>query len=496
MRDVYDDLLTRLSEVRDLGAARSVLYWDQTTQMPAKGGADRGRSISALAKICHEKFTDPEIGELLDQLSGWEPARDSGTLEHDVLRVVRRDYDRAVRVPAEYAARASAHSSAAYQAWLKARPENDFAAVVPVLEKGLDLAREFLSFFPDSEHIADPMIDGPDPGMTVPMVRELFTALRAELVPLVDEVCSRPAPESSCLHQPFARDAQMTFSRDVAEAVGYDFDRGRLDLTAHPFMIRFGQNDIRITTRVDDEFLGDCLYSTIHEAGHAMYEQGLAEELGGSPVAGGASMGVHESQSRLWENIVGRSREFWQYWLPKATAHFPEQLGNVSLEDMVVAVNRVERSLIRTESDELTYNLHIMIRFDLELAMLEGDLAVKDLRDAWNARYESDLGLTPDTDSDGVLQDVHWFHGRIGGMFHGYTIGNVMAAQFYEAALNAHPDIPACIASGDYSLLYGFLRDNIYASGSRYLPQEIMVQATGRDLCIKPYMTYLRNKFL
>jgi carboxypeptidase Taq len=495
MQDVYEDLLTRLGEVRDLGAARSVLYWDQTTQMPAKGGADRGRSISALAKSCHQKFTDPAIGDRLDRLADWDVAQDPGTLEHDVVRKVQREYSRAVRVPAEYAGRASAHSAAAYQAWIKARPANDFASVVPVLEKGLDLAREFLSFFPDSAHVADPMIDGPDPGMTVPMVRELFTALRAELVPLVEEVCSRPAAETSCLHQAFPADAQMAFSRQVAEAVGYDFERGRLDLTAHPFMIRFGANDIRITTRVDDSFLGDCLYSTIHEVGHAMYEQGLAERLAGSPVAGGASMGVHESQSRLWENIVGRSRQFWQYWLPIAQEHFSAQLGHVSLDDMVAAANRVERSLIRTESDELTYNLHIMIRFDLELAMLEGDLAVKDLRDAWNSRYESDLGLAPDTDSDGVLQDVHWFHGRIGGMFHGYTIGNVMAAQFYDAALAAQPQIPGEIAVGDYSSLYRFLQDGIYQHGSRYLPQEIMVQVTGQELSIDPYMRYLRGKF-
>jgi carboxypeptidase Taq len=488
MESLFDELTRLLAEVLDLQSTSMLLYWDQTTQQPARGAAARGRASAALTKVIHERFTAPRIGKLLDRI---KPANE---FQQAVLRVTRRRYERAIRLPADFSARCSAHQSTAYQAWLEAREANDFMKVAPVLEKTLDLSLEHASYFPECEHPADASIDGPDPGMTAAAIREVFSELRNELVPHVDAFCELRKRDDAILHQPFDRDAQLAFSRKVAAGIGYDFERGRLDLTAHPFMARLALDDARITTRVDDNFLGDCLYSTIHEVGHALYELGLSRESEHTMLAGGVSAGVHESQSRLWENMVGRSREFWQYWLPEAQGAFP-QLAGIDADGMYEAVNTARRSQIRTEADELTYNLHVMIRFDLELAMLEGKLGVADLRDAWNARYESDLGLTPDSDRNGVLQDVHWFHGGIGGMFQGYTLGNIMAAQFYEAALAAHPDIPAEIATGNYSLLHGYLRQEIYQHGKTYLPDELVQRVTGKPLSIAPYMRYLHRKF-
>jgi carboxypeptidase Taq len=492
VREKYDELSERLAEIADLQAAGSVLGWDQATYLPPKGAPARGRSMAALSKVVHQKFTDSRIGDLLDLLGPW--AAEQAGIESAVIRSTRKRFDAAVRVPADYSGRMAAHRAQSYQAWHEARPRDDFASLVPILEKTLELSQEYASFFPESVHPADPFIDRPDPGMTTESIRAVFCELRKELVPLVDAFCARPERDDSLLHRPFAPDAQLAFSRRVAEQLGYDFDRGRMDLTAHPFMTSFGLDDVRITTRVDENYFGDCLYSSIHEAGHAMYEQGVSRDLECSVLCGGVSMAVHESQSRLWENMVGRSREFWEHWLAPAQAAFP-QLAGASIDSMFEAVNAVKRSQIRTEADELTYNLHIMIRFDLELAMLEGNLAITDLRDAWNARYECDLGLTPDSDKNGVLQDVHWFHGHIGGMFQGYTLGNIMAAQFYETALARHPEIPAEMAAGKYGTLHEFLRSEIYQHGSRYLPDELVPRVTGAPLSIRPYMRYLRGKF-
>jgi carboxypeptidase Taq len=277
--------------------------------------------------------------------------------------------------------------------------------------------------------------------------------------------------------------------------LGYDFDRGRQDKTRHPFQTSLSLGDIRITTRVKENDLGDALFSTIHEAGHAMYEQGIRSELEGTPLQHGTSSGVHESQSRLWENIVGRSRGFWEFFYPKLQAAFPSQLGNVPLDVFYRAINKVEPSLIRTDADEVTYNLHVMIRFDLELQLLEGKLAVRDLPEAWRERYQSDLGVSAPDDRDGVLQDVHWFGGQIGGAFQGYTLGNILSAQFFEAATKARPAIPDQIARGEFSTLHGWLKENIYQHGSKFTANEIVKRVTGQPLTIEPYICYLRTKY-
>jgi len=287
----------------------------------------------------------------------------------------------------------------------------------------------------------------------------------------------------------------MAFGKLVVEKIGYDFKRGRIDKTHHPFMTKFAWGDIRITTRFQKNFLGESLFSTIHEAGHAMYELGIRQEFDGTPLNGGTSAGVHESQSRMWENIVGRSKEFWTYFYPQIQAAFPTQLGKTSLDEFYRAVNKVERSLIRTDADEVTYNLHVMIRFDFEVALLEGSMEIKDLPEAWHNRYQHDLGLRAPDDRDGVLQDVHWYFGQIGGLFQGYTLGNVISATLHEAALKAHPEIPAEIAQGKFDTLRGWLTENVYQHGSKFTAPELIQRVTGKELSIDPYIRYLKNKY-
>jgi len=491
--DTLAELKRRLLEISDLGAASSVLSWDQATYMPKEGAAARGRQGATLQRLAHEKFVDPALGRLIDTL-----ASKAASLSEDnaaLVRVVQRNFTKATKVPAEYVARAAALGAASYDAWTRARPANDFAAMVPFLEQLLDISREYAEFFAPYGHIADPFIDDAEEGMTTASVQKLFKALRRELVPLVRAIAEQAPADDRCLHQTFGEPAQLAFGLQAAQRMGYDLDRGRLDKTHHPFCTRFSAGDIRITTRVREDDLGDALFSTLHEAGHAMYEQGVSAAFDGTPLGHGVSAGVHESQSRLWENVVGRSRGFWEHYFPKLQQSFPEQFADVTLDTFYRAINKVERSLIRTDADEVTYNLHIMLRFALELDMLEGRLRIKDLPEAWRAGMKSDLGVTPPDDRDGCLQDVHWYGGGIGGAFQSYTIGNILAAQFYGAAVKAHPEIPREIASGTFAALHGWLVDNVYQHGRKYRPDELVQRATGSSMRMEPYVAYLRGKY-
>jgi carboxypeptidase Taq len=495
METKLKELKTRLVQIDDLEAAAGLLRWDQETYMPPGGAAARARQIATLQRLAHEKFTDPAIGRLLDDLRPYEESLPYDSDEASLIRVTRRDYERAVKVPPAFVAQLSDHMSATYQVWAEARPADDFARVRSYLEKTLDLSRQLADFFPGYEHIADPLIDYSDYGMKVSTVRATFMALREQLLPLVHAIIAQPAADDACLHQTFPEGQQLAFGLDVVKCFGYDFKRGRQDKTHHPFTTEFSISDVRITTRVKEDDLGEALFSTMHEAGHAMYEQGVCMDFEGTPLAAGTSSGVHESQSRLWENVVGRSRGFWRFFYPRLQAAFPEQLGDVPLETFYRAINRVEPSLIRTDADEVTYNLHVILRFDLELELLEGRLAVRDLPEAWRARYETDLGIAPPDDHDGVLQDVHWYGGIIGGAFQGYTLGNIMSAQFFDAALHAHPEITDEIEAGGFGTLHGWLRENIYRHGRQYTPSELIERVTGGPLSVEPYMRYLRAKY-
>ncbi|HXI18681.1 MAG TPA: carboxypeptidase M32 [Chloroflexota bacterium] len=491
----YQELRTRLIEINDVGAASSVLGWDQTTYMPPGGAAARGRQLATLGKLAHEKFTDDAIGTLLDGLRPYEASLPYDSTEASLIRVTRRDYEKATKVPASYIAESRAHGAASYGAWAAARPENDFKAVQPFLEKTLDLSLQYASFFPGYEHVADPLIDDLDAGVTASQVRDVFDDLRAQLVPLVEAIGEQPLTDDSCLTQPFPEADQWEAGLEAIRLFGYDFERGRQDKTHHPYTTRFALGDVRITTRVNENDLRECLFATMHEAGHGMYEQGTAAELDGTPLGRGASSGVHESQSRLWENRVGRSRGFWTFFYPRLQARFPVQLGGVSLDQFYRAVNKVQRSLIRVEADEVTYNLHIMLRFGLEMALLEGKLPVRDLPEAWNERFRADLGIVPPNDREGVLQDVHWYSGRIGGLFQGYTLGNILGAQFYEKAIEAIPQIPSQIECGELAPLHGWLRENLYQHGRKLTTPELVHRVAGGPLSSEPLVRYLKEKF-
>jgi carboxypeptidase Taq len=495
MQEKYNELKRRLLEVHDLNSAAAVLSWDQSTYMPPGGGPARGRQLAVLGRLAHQKLTDPALGRLLEELQPYEESLDYDSDEASLLRVTRHDYERAVRIPADFLAEVYAHSAAAYQTWTQARPANDFAAVRPYLEKSVDYSRQIAGFFPGYDHIADPLIDFADHGMKAESIRSLFAELRCELAPMVAAISSRPPADDACLRRHFPEKEQLAFAAQVVKQLGYDFERGRIDKTPHPFMTKFSLGDVRITTRVDEHYLGQALFSTIHETGHALYEQGVAPELDGTPLGNGTSAGVHESQSRLWENVVGRSRAFWEYFYAQLQAVFPNQLDSVTLDSFYRAVNKVERSLIRTDADEVTYNLHIMMRFDFELALLEGKLAVRDLPEAWRERFQADFGIAPPNDKDGVLQDVHWFGGLVGGSFQGYTLGNLMGAQIFQAAVAARPDIPDCIGRGEFDGLHQWLKENVYRHGRKYLAPELMERVTGQPLQVEPYIQYLRAKY-
>lgn len=495
MEAKLQELKARLTEVEDLNAAAALLTWDQSTYMPPAGAAARGRQLATLARIAHQKGTDEEVGALLEELQPYAASLSYDNDDAALVRVAQRAYERLTRVPASLIGELYEHIANCYQAWTVARPANDFAAIKPFLERGLDLSRRLAECFPGYSHIADPLIDFSDYGMRAETVRALFSELRAALVPIVQAITEQPPADDSCLRQHFPEETQRAFGEMVIRRFGYDFNRGRQDKTLHPFMTKFSLDDVRITTRFNEHDLGDGFFSTLHESGHAMYELGISPTYEASPLAHGTSAGVHESQSRLWENLVGRSRPFWQHFYPKLQQTFPAQLGTLPLETFYRAINKVQRSLIRVDADEVTYNLHVMIRFDLELDLLDGTLAVSDLPEAWRSRYESDLGITPPDDKDGVLQDVHWYSGLIGGVFQGYTIGNILSAQFFQTAREVHPEIDVEIGRGEFGTLHTWLREQIYAHGSKFTANELVERVTGGPMSIVPYVAYLRQKY-
>ncbi len=492
---VWNELLERLSEVADLRGAGALAHWDQATLLPPGSASGRGRMLGTLSKLAHERFTDARVRDLLDQNEAFareqHEAGDSFPLQ--LLTTTRRDFDKATRVPSEFEARFASHCAQIYNVWEEARRESNFGKVAPLLEKTLDLSRELASFFPH-EHLADPLIDSSDAGETVASVRAVFHPLREALVPLVREVIERPLASDAPLRGHFSLAAQGAFATEAIRAIGYDFSRGRMDFSAHPFMTSFALDDVRITIRGEENEWGELFFSAMHEAGHALYEQNIDPRFEATPLASGASSGVHESQSRLWENLVARSPAFWSGFFPRVQEAFPS-LRDVSQANFLAAINRVKRSLIRTDADELTYNLHVLIRFDLELEMLEGKLAVRDLPDAWNARYKSDLGLDVPDDARGCLQDVHWFSGTIGGAFQGYTLGNILAAQLFETAQNDLGDLNSHFARGEFGPLREWMTSHIYRFGASLLPRDLIVRATGRPLELAPYLAYLKGKF-
>ena len=495
MSEQLEKFKEQLVEIENLRSAAALLYWDQATYMPSGGATARGQHIATLNRISHEKFTSDSIGKLLEDLAWCELELPYDSDEASLVRVTRLKYEKAIKVPSDFMAKVSNHSAASYQTWTKARPANDFSTMLPYLEKTLELSCQLADFYPGYEHIADPLIDRSDEGMKAEQIRLIFSELRSKLVPMVNAITSQLAADVSCLYGNFLEQDQFKFGNMIIKQLGFDFNRGRQDKTHHPFMTKFSINDVRITTRSKDDDISESLFSTIHEAGHAFYELGINENFDATPLGSGTSSSIHESLSRLWENLVGRSRAFWEFFYPKLQNAFPDQFDSVPIDQFYKAINNVERSLIRTDADEVTYNLHVMIRFDLELDLLEGQLAIKDLPQAWNERFRSDFGIVPVDDSNGVLQDVHWYSGTIGGTFQGYTLGNILSAQFYHKATQAHPEISTEITNGKFDTLQNWLREQIYQHGNKFTTNELIKRITGHGLSIEPYIRYLREKY-
>lgn len=495
MKASIDELKLLLMEVSDLESANRLLEWDECVYMPAKSAPAHSRQKATLTRLAHEKFTSPVIGRLLDELVLHSEGLPNDSDDASLIRVTKREYDRAVRIPSGFVTRLEDHKSECYDAWCRARQENDFSLVAPGLRKGVELSRRYADFFPGYRHVADPLIENQDPGMTASFLAAVFSQLRDRLAPLLEAVGRQPEPDDSFLYRKYPKIKQLRFGQGVIERCGFDFGRGRQDLSIHPFATNMSLDDVRITTRVNECSFLDSFSSTMHEAGHGIYEQGISVAYEGSPLGKAASLGMHESQARLWENLVGRSQSFWIFFFPLLRALFPEQLKDVTAETFYRGINKIKPSLKRTEADEVTYNLHVMIRFDLELALLEGTLEVEDLPEAWNDRYSSDLKIVPGSYNEGVLQDVHWYCDLFGGGFQSYAIGNIISAACLDCAGREHPGIWRQMEEGDFSSLLLWLNEKIYRHGAKFTASELL-RSIGHDpLPVQPYVDYLYSKY-
>jgi carboxypeptidase Taq len=537
-QQAYVELTQRARELSLLSSTSALLGWDEQTFMPLEGAGHRSTQMGLLAGLHHERATDPRVGELLAIIESSDLVAGPASPASVNVREIRRSYDRRCRLPRTLVEELARTTSLAQPEWVAARSASNFERFRPWLEKIIQLKRHESSCLApqsvqvghqsshpspstgalevratDSESIYDPLLDEYEPGATTSQLAIVFQALRAELVPLaasIGETCRRkdcatqPGKESlgdplpraggAILNRFYPRERQQVFGEAAAAAVGFDFRRGRLDVTAHPFCSGIGPGDCRITTRYDEHNFSDAFFGILHEVGHGLYEQGLDPEHYGTPMGEAVSLGVHESQSRLWENAVARSRPFWEYWFPMARRIFHEALAGVTVDEFHAAVNHVAPSLIRVQADEVTYNLHIIIRFELEQALLSGDLAVSDVPAAWNQKYEEALGLKPGNDAEGCLQDIHWSAGLI-GYFPTYTLGNLYAAQLFAQAQADEGGLKEAFAVGDYSGLLDWLRAKVHREGQRYRPAELIERITGSKPDHRPLITTLRQKY-
>ena len=494
MQHELTELKQILAEVDDLSRASATLGWDQQAYMPKGAAEARGQQMGTLDKVGHELFTSKRTGDYISALQKLAKDSDPDSDDARLVKVTVRRYERAIKVPSAMVEEKAQITALAGQAWQEARAKSEFAIFQPHLEKVLDWTRRYADLFAPQDHPYDALLDEYEPGMKTAEVQAIFDGIRPKQVELIKAIAEKPQVDDSILRQHFLEKQQWDFGVNVITAFGYDWERGRQDKVTHPFMTNLGYGDQRITTRVYEDFYNPHLFGTMHEAGHALYEQGIPLELARSPLYNGASLAVHESQSRLWENLVGRSRAFWGHFFPKLQKVFPDQLGKVKEEDFYKAINRVAPSFIRVEADEATYNLHIMLRLELEIDMLMGKVAVKDLPSIWNERFSSYLGITPPDDAKGVLQDIHWSFGLM-GYFATYALGNLISAQLWEVIQKDIADLETKIGSADFSSLLGWLQEKIYRHGAKFEPQELVQKVTGSKIDGEAYIRYLNNKF-
>ncbi|MBC8106509.1 MAG: carboxypeptidase M32 [Anaerolineae bacterium] len=490
----YEQLVKQLQEIAVLESTLAVLGWDERVNMPPGCTEGRAEQLSYLARLHHEHFTSPKIGELLSKVESTDVMKGDPRSDAAVnVRETRRAFDRATKLPGALVEEMARTSSLGEAAWIDARKKSDFKAFEPWLAKQVDLKRQQAKCYGYKEHIYDALLDDYEPHATTSQVKGVFDAFRPKLVEIIRRVTEsgKKAPKE-ILRRHFPQAAQYEFGKQSAAAIGFDFEKGRLDVSVHPFCTGMGRGDTRMTTRYDEHDMVGAFFGVLHESGHGLYDQGLDEKHWGLPRGKAVSLGIHESQSRMWENFVGRSKSFWKFMMPKARAAF-DCLKDVKEEDFVFAVNDIRPSLIRTESDEATYNLHIMLRFDLEQQMLVGDLKPADVPAAWNERMKKDFGITPPDDAKGCLQDTHWSSGLM-GYFPTYALGNMYCAQFFEKARQDLGDLDAMFAKGDFKPLLDWLRKNVHRHGMTYTPRQLVKHVTGSDLSPEPLLRHLSKK--
>jgi carboxypeptidase Taq len=490
METAYTELKQRLAEIADLGKAAGVLGWDQRVTMPPLGTEARAEALATLGRITHDAFVDDAIGRLLEKLRPFEESQPHESEEASLVRVTRRDWEKARRVPTALhveMTRAAAHG---HNAWVEARKDSDFASFLPFLRTNVELRRRYADCFEWDDSPYTPLLDDYEPGMTTTEVKDVFEVLRPALTELVT---SSPEVDASFLSGSFPVHEQRRFAKKILDTLGFANGSWRLDPTAHPFCTSFGHGDIRLTTRYHDGDL-ESIWSTMHEAGHGLYAHGISPAIQRTPLWGAPSLGLNESQSRTWENLVGRSRPFWTHWYDALQATFPAQLGAVELDSFLRAINRAEPGLIRVDADETTYSLHIILRFELEQELIAGTIELDELPAIWNAKMKEFLGVDVPDDAHGVLQDVHWSSGGI-GYFPTYALGNVISLQIWARVREAIPDLDDQLAVGDVSELYAWLRDNLYSLGRKLMPLETLERVTGMgEIDPQPYLAYLGDK--
>lgn len=489
------ELVTRVQRAHTLGTVAELLGWDEQVNLPPGAADQRAAQHAVLAEVHHTAASDPRLGDVLSALEA-----DGAALTGDqaaIVRQARRDYDRATRLPAEFVKEKAAQGSRGYHAWAKARAADDFASYAPVLQRNLDLARQEAAYLGCGDAPYDYMLDKHDPGLTAAVVDRLFGELKRDLVPLVRQITgssrAEAARQAAAKLSAFPIDGQQTFLREVTGRIGFDYGRGRIDTSLHPFCSGTG-SDVRMTTRYKEDQPLDALFGSIHETGHGLYEQGLSVAQLGTALGIHAGMAMHESQSRLWENQVARSRGFWRFFEPRFRALFSAQTKSISSDELYLAINAVEPTLIRVDADEVTYNLHIVLRFEVEKRLFAGELDVRDLPAAWRAAARDLLGLEPGNDREGVLQDVHWSDGAF-GYFPSYCLGNMIAAQLWARVQTLRPGLEEEFARGDFTWLLTWLRENIHAHGRRHSALELVRRVTGEELSPRHLVAYLRERY-
>lgn len=490
MSATYQDYVAHMRKLTDIQGATAVLAWDKEVYLPKKGAGLRAQQMATLSGLAHELFVDSKFEAIIQELT----QQDLGPKEARNVAKTKRELEKTQKLDKAFVIKRSQAVSKGYHAWLEAREKNDFASFQAPLADLIEIKKEQAERIGYQDHPYDALLDDFEPGARAAALDKLFEDVRSQLVDFVQSIRSKPPVDNQFLFQSYAKDRQWDFGLDLLRGMGYDFDAGRQDLSPHPFTINFSSQDVRVTTRIDEKDLGNMAWSCIHEGGHALYEQGLPVDQYGLPSGKAVSLGIHESQSRLWENQVGRSLPFWKHWYIKAQAYFPTQLADISLEKFYKGINKIEAGLIRTEADELHYHFHVMIRYELEKRLLEGSLAVKDLRDAWNQRYKDYLNIDVPNDQVGVLQDIHWAHGSF-GYFPTYSLGSFYAAQFFHQAMQDIDGLQDHIEGGNTAPLLDWLRTNIHQHGQFYTADELCEKITGEKLNFTYFMDYVREKY-